>query len=167
MPQSNNLIARFIFNFFQKFVSRRIKRTGEHEVLPDHQTHFVAKIIEKILLIISATPNPDHIHVGVFGSLKQFASAFRRCRRRQCIGRNPIGPLAENFTSVHFKCKAGTRFIHVGNEFKFAQADLALLDLFTAAYFKIIEILFTLTCGPPEFWFSNVNFAFNPGPSII
>ena len=59
-------------HFGQEVGGGGVEMAGQHDVLPDHQPHLIAEVIEPIRLIPPAAPDADHVHMGVFGRLQQF-----------------------------------------------------------------------------------------------
>ena len=73
-----DLILDLMGDVFEEILGAGVEVAGEHEVLPDHQPHAVAEIIEPVMLVKTAAPDADHVHMRIDGRLQQ---RFRPLRR--------------------------------------------------------------------------------------
>src|SRR5712691_12125689 len=73
VPQTLDIINRLLSDIFQKIMVRGIKAASEHEILPDQNSHLVAKLVEIVALIDPATPNAEHVHLCVADRSDQIA----------------------------------------------------------------------------------------------
>ncbi|MNC45258.1 hypothetical protein D3C75_942070 [compost metagenome] len=67
IAQPLHIIFRFLLNIGQERFIPRIHAAGKHEVLPDQQAIFIAQTVEFLLLIESAAPYPQHVHIRLYG----------------------------------------------------------------------------------------------------
>ena len=66
MAQAADVVLRFGFDVRHEIgVEAGIGAAGEHEILPDGDSVFVAQIIKGIVFVDAAAPNAQHIHVGI------------------------------------------------------------------------------------------------------
>ena len=77
----------------------------EHEVLPDEQPQFVAQIVEDILLVLSAAPDADHVHIRRFRAFEKVTVALRCLPVFERVTRDPVRAFREKHAAVHTKCK--------------------------------------------------------------
>ena len=85
-PQPQGGMMADPFYVFNKFLTdvgfkggrQLIYGAGEHEILPDHQPHFIAEVVEPVAGIIAASPYADGVVVGKPGFFKQLRGGFRR-----------------------------------------------------------------------------------------
>ena len=61
----------FLDRLFQEIIYLRIEGTAEHEIMPDHDTQFVASIVKCIRFVNTTTPDSEHIAIQVCGHRKQ------------------------------------------------------------------------------------------------
>jgi hypothetical protein len=123
---------------------------GEHEVLPDHQPHLVAEVVEPVRLVPAPAPDADHVHVGVTGRLQEVAHALRRDPARKGVGRDPVGAPAEDVVAVDADAEGGPGGVRLGHEADVAQADAAGLRMVPEGDGQVVERLLAEPCGPPE-----------------
>ena len=64
MTQTAHIVDGFLAHTLQPFTLSRIGTAGKHEVLPHHQSHLVAEVIEQVILIDATTPHANHVHIG-------------------------------------------------------------------------------------------------------
>lgn len=100
VSQSPHLIYYFFSDIFQKLISAWIYRVTEHEIVENHNTLSRSHLIKLIRLILSSSPNPDHIEVRlhciiqkIFVSVARF-EIFVDQSRIHHIRRNVVCSLA-------------------------------------------------------------------------
>ena len=163
MAQAADVIFRFSADIIHK---RRVKSgiggAGEHEILPDADTEFVAQVVENIILIETAAPNAQHVHVGVSGTLNQIPVIFRFEMRGECIGGDPAGAFGEERDVIDGKLEGFAPFIRFALNVECAQA-YTLRDIIQKRAFLTYQVdgyrikrLFPHTVRPPEFGFGDV-----------
>src|SRR6185312_14541263 len=76
-----------------------------HEVLPNEQSKPVAGVVEDLVLVDAAAPNPEHRHVGVPRGGEQHLVALVGNRLDERVTRNPIGAAGEDRHTVEDKSK--------------------------------------------------------------
>src|SRR2546421_8029402 len=123
IPQTLHVIGGFLAHVFKKRFIARIQATAEHEILPDENSHFVAKLIEIVTLINSAAPNPQHIHVSVAHGLNQFAILILGNAARKTIGRNPVAAFGKDRHTVNDEGEAFTGVVTLLPEFQATQTS--------------------------------------------
>lgn len=57
MWEPPNILLNLYFGWLQKIIRRGVHGTGEHEVLPDHDSQFVGNFVEPLGLVHPASPN--------------------------------------------------------------------------------------------------------------
>src|SRR4051812_33124162 len=105
MAQSLYLLASFFSYRIQERAISRIQGAGKHEILPDEKAQFVAKIIERIVFINSATPDPDHVHMRRSCRAKKRFVVFSTESRGEYMSRNPVRAFGKNGPSVYVEMK--------------------------------------------------------------
>src|SRR5947209_20380509 len=106
IPQTLHVIYGFLAHVFKERFISRIQAASEHEILPDENPHFAAKIIEVVTLVNAATPDSQHVHVGVAHGLKQFAIFISADAARKAVGRDPITAFGKDRHAVDNKGEA-------------------------------------------------------------
>ena len=93
----------FRCDIFLVFSIHRIATAGKHKILPHHEPKLVANIIESVFLVNAAAPDPNHVHVGVFGHLQQVAIFLFTRARQEVVRGNPVRPLTKHRHVVDLK----------------------------------------------------------------
>jgi len=88
-----------------KLRRQRINRTGKHKVLPYDQSHFVAQIIEKVIGIVSASPDADHIKITVPAVFQKRLCPFPADAAADAVLRYVIRSHGKNLHTIHFMGK--------------------------------------------------------------
>ena len=78
----------------------RIHRAREHLVVPDEEPELVAEVVEAVLLVLSAAPEPDHVHVRRGRAFQEIAIALRRLAVLVGVAGNPVRALREDALAV-------------------------------------------------------------------
>ena len=163
MAQTADIIFRFGADIIHK---RRIKSgvsgAGEHEILPDADAEFVAQIVKNIVLVKTAAPDAQHVHIGNGGALNQIGVIFLFQMRGKSIGRYPAGTFGEEPDVVDRKLEGLAPFVRFPLQMQRAQAD-ALYDIIEESAFFTDEIdcyhiqrLFAHAIRPPELRFRDI-----------
>ena len=63
ISQPRHVIEGFMPDVIQKLRSCWIHAAGEHEFLPDQNSHFIARIVKIVALVDAAAPDAQHVHV--------------------------------------------------------------------------------------------------------
>ncbi|MNU70263.1 hypothetical protein D3C71_596650 [compost metagenome] len=149
--QAFGLVLDLLFDIFEKIRRRGIDVAGELKILPDHKAEPVAGVVKLLVLVKTAAPDADHVHVGVDGGLQQVLRLLRAGEREERVGGNPVGASAKNFMTVDAEGKTAAGLVLVGQEFDDAQADLSGDRFARRVNDQGIERLFTAAGRPPEF----------------
>ena len=67
MAQAVDYHLCFLARLFQEIICLWVKGAAEHEVVPHHDSQFVASIVKCIRFVNTATPDSEHIAVQVCG----------------------------------------------------------------------------------------------------
>ena len=122
IPQALHVIVGFLAHVVEKRFISGIQAASEHEILPDENPHFIAKIIEVVTLVNAAAPDAQHVHVGVAHGLKQFAIFISTDAAREAVRRDPITAFGKDRHAVNHKGEALAGFVALLLEFQRAQA---------------------------------------------
>ena len=109
VPQARQLVLQLGPDGREEGLVARIYGAGEHQVVPHHYAQLVADVVEAVLLVLSAAPEADHVHVRRGGALQQVAVALGRLLVLERAAGHPVGAFGEHFASVHAECHARAR----------------------------------------------------------
>src|SRR2546426_9091507 len=109
IPETLHVISGFMSHVLKKRFISRIKAASEHEILPDKNPHFVAKIIEIVTLVDAATPNAEHVHVGVAHGPEQFAISIFADAAPERHRPGPGAAFCKDKHDIHHKRKTFSR----------------------------------------------------------
>src|SRR5947207_2403719 len=123
IPQTLHVIGGFLAHVFKKRFIARIQAAAEHEILPDENSHFVAKLIEIITLIDSTAPYPKHVHISVAHRPNQFAILVFGNTTGKTIGWNPVAAFGKDRHAVNHKGKAFTGVVTLSPQLEAAQTS--------------------------------------------
>ena len=149
------LMGKLHLHFREESVVRRIDGAREHMIVPDEKPEFIADIVEAVLLVLSAAPETDHVHVGHRRAFEKIAVAFRRLTHLERIAGNPVRPLHEKFASVHLHRHPRpllSRLVNIGSVYDlyFAKPD-PTRHLFIADFHReFVEPLLSRAVRPPK-----------------
>jgi hypothetical protein len=88
---------------------------GEHEVLPDEEAHGVTEVVEGIMLVDAATPDAQHVHVGLRSRTEQRLVAFVFHSTDEGVGGDPVRAAGEDRHTVqHDPEEARPRLLWIG-----------------------------------------------------
>ena len=63
--QPDDVLDRFIPHIVEEFLTARVHGTGKHEILPYQDAVFIAEVVKEVVLIDTASPHAQHVHVGI------------------------------------------------------------------------------------------------------
>jgi hypothetical protein len=88
VPQSPHLVGRLLLDLrAQPWIVVGIVNAGERKVLPDQQPELVTQVVEGIVLIDTATPDPQHDHLPIASGGQKLAIARLADRSNEHVGR--------------------------------------------------------------------------------
>jgi hypothetical protein len=126
--QARHLVARLRLDFGDELGCLRVGGAGKHEVLPDQKAEPVAEVVEGVVLVDAAAPDPDHVHVRLARLDKQELVAPGVERTHEGVGRDPVRALGEEGNAVQDEAEeAGARLIGIRRLVQFQAADAHLL----------------------------------------
>ena len=156
VSQPFHIFDSLLFYIFQKSGIARIKAAGKHKILPYQDPIFITQIIKFVILVNSATPNPDHVHVYILCCLNEIF-VFLFCNPGQkIILWDIVGPFHKDRNSIKFYIKTFTISIGLLNNLertntKTGDFFINLLPLFLQTDRKTIEMGLAQTISPPPF----------------
>ena len=74
----------------------RVEGARVHKVLPDHDPVGVAQVVEGLVLVDAATPDAEHIEMGVRGRADELLVALLVDAGEDRVGRDPVGSHGEH-----------------------------------------------------------------------
>ena len=151
VAQTLHLILDLLADESQKMRERGIVRTGEHAVVPDQNAELVAEFIEIFVLILSAAPDAEHVHIGFHGIRKNLVVTLAGETLRHGVHRNPVRPLAEDVDAVDTELHRPPDFVVLVDKRKRAETDLLFQFFVGSRNREFIEILLSVADGIPEF----------------
>src|SRR6266540_1132131 len=122
ITQPFDVIYCFVSYIVEKCLIARVHAAGKNEIKPDEDHHFVAKIIEIVSLVNAATPNTQHVHVGITHRFQELAVFILGDARGETVSGNPIATLGENRHAIDHKIEALAGRIWLLPEFERSQA---------------------------------------------
>src|SRR5882672_3867889 len=84
---------------------------AKHKFLPNHDSEFVADVVEIIGLVVTAAPFTNHIHVRVTGGLQDIAMNLGSHAVGKAVERNNVRSFGENGNTVYHKLETLSPFI--------------------------------------------------------
>ncbi len=147
----------------EKFWSSGIDRAGEHKILPDEQSLFVAKVIEIFHFIDSPSPDADHVHVRLFGARQQIVIVRAGDATDKAMRGNPIRALGEYRSAVYHKLKGLAEFIGMAIEHDRSKSHAstpAIEDFLAIDKLEthIVKGMSPLAVRPPQFRILDLKF---------
>ncbi len=147
-------MSHLVPDLAEKRVVARIDRTRAHHVVPDKDALLVAEVVEAVLLVLSAAPDADHVHVRLARALDELRVALGRLL--VLVGRagNPVRALHEEAATVDAEDerKLILAVVHrlLVQHLDLAEADPA--DDFFAGRLELgsVELLLSRAVRPPE-----------------
>ena len=103
VAQAAQLVGKLALDLAEKRVVGRIHRARVHHIVPHEKAQLVAEIVKDILLVLSATPYADHVHVSRLRAFEEVSVARRRLTRFERVARNPVRALHEKAPVVDAK----------------------------------------------------------------
>ena len=101
VAQTAQLVGELVADFVQEPVVRRVHGAGEHHVVPDEDAHFVAEVVEYVLLELSAAPHAYHVHVRALRASENLRVPRGRLLVLVRGAGNPVRALHEDAPVVH------------------------------------------------------------------
>ena len=154
---SSDLLLDFFFDVDKEGFSWWVNAVTEHEVIKDHDTFSGGQLQELFRLILSSTPESDHVEMWINGILKEFFMWVRWLV--VCIGESWVEHVHGNIV-----CAFGINWISVDNYseriiccVKFDASD-TVWDFAEVDYFvwwvddfdhKVINVRSADSIGPP------------------
>ena len=123
VAQAPNLVLGLQFHLVEELAVARIGRTGEHEVLPDQDTGFVAHAVEDVPLVDAAAPHAEAVHAGRYGVRKEPPVVLSGRPGGKHRNRNPVGPSAEDRVPVDQRHEGFTLLILPAQNFGAAHGE--------------------------------------------
>ena len=106
MTQPAQLVARLLLHIFHEcLVEGGIARTGKFEIQPDADAEFVAGVEQRVVLVITAAPETEHVHVHRHGIGDVTAEPFGRDAIRENVGGNPVRTFGEKRNAIDFEAQ--------------------------------------------------------------
>ena len=87
----------------EKGLVPRVHRAGEHEILPHHDARLVAEIVEEIVFVDAAAPDPQHVHVRRRRVPDEALVTLQFDTTGEGVERHPVRPLHEDRNPVHLE----------------------------------------------------------------
>ena len=170
VAQAADVVHKFCSDILLEFLGQVVNSAGEHKVLPDQQAQFVTDIIEEVVGVIAAAPDPDAVHVGSPGILQQPAGPLGIYSGQQVVLGDVVGTHGEDIDAVDTVGEGFTPFILAAADRHGAKTDAPLPFIQTVAQNNTdrIEGLFAVAGGPPQLRFFDFdgNFASFGGPGF-
>ena len=147
----------------EKFWPSRIYRTGEHKILPDEQSLFVAKVIEIFHLIDPPSPDADHVHMRPLRARQQILIVLSGKATDKAVRGNPIRALRKDRPAVYHELKAFAEFIGMAVERDRSKSDASTpaIENFRAIdqlKTHIVKRMNPLAVRPPQFRIFDLKF---------
>ncbi len=155
-----NVFSNFHFDVFFKLFGQFVNGTSEHKVFPNQQTQFVTDVKEKVIRIVTTTPNTDRVEVCIFTLFQQLIGGFVVDTPQNIVFRNVVSTHRKNIDAVDGVGKFIAVFILFGVHTKGAQTDAfaALVDdvaVHQLHHIDGVERLFAQPIWPPNLWICN------------
>jgi hypothetical protein len=134
-----------------------VRRTGEEEVLPDHETALVALLVEVVGLEDAAAPHAQQVETCVLGLREPGRVALPGDPVREGVVRYPVGALHEDGAVVHHEGEARPVLVgaHVQPHRTEADAGAPPVEPIPGAVHvaeldtQVVEALATVASWPP------------------
>ena len=99
---------------------------GEHEILPNHNSVAVCKLIEGVCFVDAATPDADHVGVAFHEVAEGCFVAFLAKAGQQGVARNPVVATSVDWHVVDDDLEGAACIVNRGVDCHGAQADVVL-----------------------------------------
>ena len=163
VAQALELPICLITHILQKSLITGIGIAGEHEILPHQQAQFIAIVVKGVILVNTATPNPDHVHVDLRSIMEQTVihiASLRRIQRARIRGcRNPVCTAGKEGFAVDLECERLSNTVLLAHQLHRSQSmtDGPLIGLLLIHYSHGIgvQMLPAHAIGPPKLGMSD------------
>ena len=154
VAQTLDVVDGFHAHVLQQRPFGRVDRTGVHEILPDQDALTVAKLIEIVVFVDAAAPDPEHVHIDVDRVLDRALVGFGSDAGQEAVAGDVVGALAENGFAVEQEPQAASVGVGLLFDGDGAEPDLcAVAGQHTAAKLhggtESIEVRFAHAAAPP------------------
>ena len=158
VAQSADVIDSLLTDIFEPLALSRIRAAGKHEVLPYHQPHLVAEVVEQIVLIDASTPYTNHVHIGRNSILKRLAVTVWSDLGQEIILWDIVGAFSKHGNPVEHEIEL---FLAISIRFCYqsyrAQPDAVLLLCYQMPIGhhlcrKSVKLWFAESVAPPKPW---------------
>ena len=155
VAQTADVVYKLGGDILLKRVRQIVHGAGEHEVLPYQQSKLVTDVIEEVVGIVAAAPDPDAVHVGSLCVLQQTAGALRVDSGKEIVLGDVIGAHGKDVHTVDAVAEAFAPLILTAADGHGAKADapapnVQLLALGTQGNAELIQRLTAEAGRPPE-----------------
>ena len=159
IPQTFYLILTICQGIFlpRRIVLRQV-RTGKHKVLENHNAHFVAVLIKRVVFVKAAAPHTEHIHIAILCKLQKGLIPLFCNASHKTVGRNPVSTLCHHLDAVDIEFKSDQSVIfgllcklHFP-ESTFARFRRNYLAIAVQHHLIAIHRLLAVAIGPPKLW---------------
>ncbi len=155
LSQAAYILNRLHAHVFSKSRIFRVHAAGEDEILPDQDAIAVAQVVETILLVEPAAPDPQHVHMGRSRVPDQALQVGIADAGGERIGRDPVCTLDEDWDAVDDEGERLAPLVRFTTQLQGAQPDLvtAVVQngfLRIRGNFHFVECLFPEAIRPPE-----------------
>ena len=153
--EAGDLIAHFVGDLIKELLVRWVEAARKHKVLPNHQPHFITEIIEPVRFVAPATPDADHVHVGINGRLQKIAHAVLSDLGKQCVGRDPVRTAHKCVVTIHTKSEGRAFCVRYVDMFNVPETNLPCRVSVASGDRQLMKGLRTQTNRPPQIRIGN------------
>ena len=155
MTKPADIVLKLPGDVLLELLRQIVHGAGEHEILPNQNAQLVADVVEEIVGIVSAAPNPDTVHIGASGILQQPPGALRIHPGQQIVLGNIVRTHGEHIHTVDAVGKGLAPCILLPGHGHGAQTDspapaVQNLPFPAQLHFHAVQRLLPVARGPPE-----------------
>lgn len=160
--EPDNVVAGLGLDLTAQRLLLRVGGAGEEEVLPDHEAQFVAGVVEGVVLVDAAAPDPYQVHARVGRLAQPGAVALRGDPGREDVVGDPVHAACEDAFAVDDEGESGAVRVRRAVHFHGPEADPpvpgvegALFATGTGGFFderefQVVQGLAAVAAGPPQ-----------------
>ena len=148
--KTGDIVPDLGFDLCQKVTICRVERAGKHRILPDKNAKLVTDVVERIAFIPAATPDPEHVHVGVYNGLQKITQGLGACLPGERILRNPVRAHRKYRTVIDPHHETASNLVGRGDKLHLAQANAFRDDLPVKLDHQVMQCLGPLMDRPPQ-----------------
>ncbi len=154
VAQADDIVDGLLADVVQIMPGRGVHPAGEHEVLPDQDAFLVAEVVEPVILVDTAAPHAQHVHVDRHRVVDGLAVDGVVDPREEIVAGDVVRAFHEYPLTVQHETEALAGLVIVGDKAEGAQSDF--VRPFIPVLFRgdrcleTVAVRVTIAVAPPQ-----------------